>query len=849
MKHLKSLIPDRRIILGVLALWIAISFCTYTTSYAQSARDIERSITSGVCSGYTGYWKDNCGTIDSGTYDQGGTTYTITTLAKHNSAHTIRYVIANPGYTQNSPGTYPPENAFPLTITASVGRRDAVWTRPAYNTAVSRAVGLHLEYAITTNPGDAILGGMFRNNGRLTATLRLEGTAPPEPSLTEVVVSNITHNSATFTVSGDNLTGSEMIHLRYRQGVTTWAPVAPQTSLVFNIGNLRPESQYGVQAALNSAFSNAVSATFRTLAEDALPPVVPEVPTSPTLVTGSFGYSLQAQYTGTGIDPEWIETGINLTRLNEDGFIYQPDFSDIVASNRIYYDGTRLWMRAGVPTSTSLLIGRHPGAITDWSFGFDATSRVTIPASRFPGSYNAFVAEFEGLEVIENPGTNVHLMTFDSNNRLTIQPSGRMSTGTQGPTQQAAPLTLRPTSSGVVIGRTSSGTTGEGGCSGASNLYQCVDEASPNDADRIFMNQSADRLDLGFSPNLVNPASITSVVLHIRARNLPGGRFSGLQVTQRAGGQNVGSEVSMLNMTSSYADYSATLTTPSISQITGSSYGIRARTINGGTRISQAYIVVNYTQNAPGTISCPEADDFRLTRTPTRLSLEARESGGEYAHCMNSPANTSGNIRGGAVTFGGADVSLSRLRISGIAPGIDLTFDPDTMDETQQGASGNSWTWQGTLNDGATYSAARAHMANTQVELGSPLILQVDARGQAINPLEGLIIGLGTGKVQTELDGDNTTIEFVDDTIEEAADATGFSIQSIWLVIVAPLALLAALGAGRFLRSPEVAFIVVPIVFMVGAGFGSITGQAVILISVFSFGLYMATRAYKTGAM
>ena len=93
------------------------------------------------------------------------------------------------------------------------------------------------------------------------------GTPRPDPSVTSVTVAetSITQTTATATVTIDNQTDeSQMVHLRYRVSSSSeaWTTPVPQSTTdipkEFPLSSLKSDTEYRVEASLDSAFNSGV---------------------------------------------------------------------------------------------------------------------------------------------------------------------------------------------------------------------------------------------------------------------------------------------------------------------------------------------------------------------------------------------------------------------------------------------------------------------------------------------------------------------------------------------------------------------------------------------------------------
>ena len=104
-------------------------------------------------------------------------------------------------------------------------------------------------------------------NGYGDPSVEEPGTPRPDPSVTSVTVAeaSITQTAATATVTIDNQTDeSQMVHLRYRVNSSSeaWTTPVPQSTTdvpkEFPLSSLKSDTEYRVEASLDSAFNSGV---------------------------------------------------------------------------------------------------------------------------------------------------------------------------------------------------------------------------------------------------------------------------------------------------------------------------------------------------------------------------------------------------------------------------------------------------------------------------------------------------------------------------------------------------------------------------------------------------------------
>ena len=143
------------------------------------------------------------------------------------------------------------------------------WGTPQTETTNGSSVNIELTGLSpqTKYEVQAALNGSFTRSKTTTFT-----TLMPDPSVSAISVTDITQTSAVATIAiADPGSAQKTVHLQYRvEGTDSWSDPALTASTngasaSIDITGLTENTKYEVQASLDSAFGESVSATFTTL--------------------------------------------------------------------------------------------------------------------------------------------------------------------------------------------------------------------------------------------------------------------------------------------------------------------------------------------------------------------------------------------------------------------------------------------------------------------------------------------------------------------------------------------------------------------------------------------------------
>ena len=260
-------------------------------------------------------------------------------------------------------------------------------------------------------------------------------------------------------------------------------------------------------------------------------------------------------------------------------------------------------------------------------------------------------------------------------------------------------------------------TIGDFALTGCAVNWQCIDEYPADDSGTTTLDETGTGEEIFGLANTTNQtADVDTVTVNVRALNTLGDGTIRLAICTAACASRTNGATQVL--TSGWTNYTEVFTTApgggawsDMSSLNTLEIPIQMVATTGTSRVTQMYISVLFSDAAYAS----DDDAAAGLVTGTEYVLEGRydnnlgsdniqmyvNSSQRGTQSITGTLSTSANslVAGGSVNGWVEDVRIGTTDITAPTWVLQWDFEPDEVAETQQGNSGNSWTWTGTVED------------------------------------------------------------------------------------------------------------------------------------------------------